>query len=765
MRLPTRLLAARLVVVALPLLAISGAHAFDVTIATGPSSGGNWAGGTFTPIAAGATVNAGEIASRLAAGPVAIVATGSDALTVNAALSWSANTLTLQAGGDIRIDQSMSLTATAGLALAYGLSAVQSQNPFGYFLDSGVSIDLASGGSYATRVGSDGSDVQYTLLTALGSSGSTTGSDLQGMQGNVTGNYALAANIDASASAGWNGGAGFAPVGTSASPFSGRFDGLGHAIDNLRVSLAGIDGVGLFGWANAATLRNIGLGNADIAGRNYVGPLLGRGQGENRIDNAWSSGSVFSNSTNSTQGGAGGLVGWLTGIVSNSHSSATVEATSNAGGLVGRLGDNASDVIASRVTHASASGNVRANVGSGGGLVGLSFGRVDNSHATGNVNGGRSLGGLIGNARMSVYWKNLVSVNLQDLYNINYATGNVTGNQNPHGPGTNANQNGNYIGGLVGEATGGYVSIANSFATGNVSGYNGVGGLLGYVTPSSATGYVPWLYDTYAAGGTVTGNNYVGGLIGQVEGPVVIQQSYAATGLLTATPNDTSTPKVGGIIGYKLNSGSLISIYTAVWNRETTGTDHMSGEDFLGVPEHVTGYMTGADYLATFHTVGAMAAQMRTLEPYYMAGFYGGNPNDGGYSILTDSTASGRDFIENDPSNGRLFNIFRLYEGNTYPLLMAFLTPLEVAANNGVKAYDGTPSSPFGVTYIPANPDPTRLKGTPIVSADGSSVGVHATTVSGLYSDLQQGGYNIQPVPGTLTILPSDELIFVDGFE
>lgn len=272
---------------------------------------------------------------------------------------------------------------------------------------------------------------------------------------------------------------------------------------------------------------------------------------------------------------------------------------------MGRLGDSASDTIACQVTHSSASGNVRANVGSGGGLVGRSAGRVDNSHASGHVNGGRSLGGLIGIAQTSVYWKNLTNINFQDIYNINYATGNVTGNQNPQGAGTYGNQYGNFIGGLVGAVQGGYVTMANSFATGNVSGYVGVGGLVGYVEPNSAPVDSPRLFDTYAAGGTVTGSNYVGGLIGQVEGYVVIQQSYAANGLLTATPDDSLPPRVGGIVGYKEGSGQRISIDSAVWNRETTGTDHMSGEDFLGVPQHIAGYMTGQDYLASFHSIGA----------------------------------------------------------------------------------------------------------------------------------------------------------------
>ena len=48
------------------LLACAQAYAFDVTVIPGPTSGGGWTGSTFTPTAAGATVNAGEVQARLA---------------------------------------------------------------------------------------------------------------------------------------------------------------------------------------------------------------------------------------------------------------------------------------------------------------------------------------------------------------------------------------------------------------------------------------------------------------------------------------------------------------------------------------------------------------------------------------------------------------------------------------------------------------------------------------------------------------------------
>src|SRR5690606_18419298 len=48
----------------------------------------------------------------------------------------------------------------------------------------------------------------YTILTQLGSMGSTTARDLQGIKGSLSGKYALGGNIDASATQGWSEGAG-----------------------------------------------------------------------------------------------------------------------------------------------------------------------------------------------------------------------------------------------------------------------------------------------------------------------------------------------------------------------------------------------------------------------------------------------------------------------------------------------------------------------------------------------------------------------------
>src|SRR5512136_1818987 len=58
--------------------------------------------------------------------------------------------------------------------------------------------------------------------------------DLQAMSNNLTAYYALANDIDASNTTGWNGGQGFEPIGNG-SRFSGGFDGRGYNITGLYI--------------------------------------------------------------------------------------------------------------------------------------------------------------------------------------------------------------------------------------------------------------------------------------------------------------------------------------------------------------------------------------------------------------------------------------------------------------------------------------------------------------------------------------------------
>jgi filamentous hemagglutinin family protein len=208
----------------------------------------------FTVAATGGDITGATLSSQLGGGNITITsssgATGTAGnVNVNDAVTWAANKLTLNAQNDITINANLNGSGTASLALQYGQGSVATGNTSSYSLNNGAQVNLPAGSNFSTLLGSDGVITNYTVITSLGNAGSTTATDLQGINGGLSGNYALGGNIDATSTASWNGGAGFAPIadGTT-SAFSGKFDGLGHTIFGLTINLPSQNNVGLFGY-------------------------------------------------------------------------------------------------------------------------------------------------------------------------------------------------------------------------------------------------------------------------------------------------------------------------------------------------------------------------------------------------------------------------------------------------------------------------------------------------------------------------------------
>ena len=654
---------ARSLAVAL-LLVASSARAYDVTVVSGASSDGSWSGNTWIPTGS-STVSASEIATRLAGGAVTITATGSDTLTVAAGLAWSANTLTIHSGGNVSIDATLNGGGTAGLAVEYGQAAVAAGNSATFIAN--APVNLASTASFSTKLGSDGDVKSYVIISSLGAPGSTTGTDLQGMAGNLAGNYALGTDIDANPTATWNpdgsgGYYGFAPIGTLVAGSTGNFDGLGHVIDGLTIK-RNLNGVALFALKSGNIIANVGLTNTNIQGQAAVGSLAGVTKGATILNAYAEGGSVRASSVN---GEAGGLVssaaasadGTVWSNLIKVHATVDVEAYAQAGGLVG-------NTRATTISDSYATGNVTGQVQSGG-LVGLATGESSlmSVYATGNVTGKRELGGLVG-----------MLSGLNTAVSTAFATGNVTGSPD-----------GLNIGGLVGTMSYNILAIPspfvqNAYATGDVGGGDNVGGLVGSVESSSELLFV-------YSGGHVSGTGSVGGLFGS---------NYSNT------------------------------FYPSVWNVETSGQANAVG----------TGHSAGITGLTT--------AQMKSFSSFVGAGW---NASPSSQFGITDTGGDDRPW--------------RIYEGETYPLLRVFLKPLIVA--EGLPDYDGsaTPlaniaSITVGSVVVPPEADPTHLfydgplsatarqgdtltlTSTKAGSFTADSNGVVA--VSGVYSD--QFGYDI----------------------
>ncbi len=334
--------------------------------------------------------------------------------------------------------------------------------------------------------------------------------DLQNITNKLAGNYVIANDIDASETAGWNGGTGFVPIGDDVNQFTGVLDGKGYTISNLTTQSPKTY-VGLFGYVGVnGTIANVNITNSNPV---YTGPvnsgIIGvlAGGNDGRIIDCYTSGTL------SSRGGLfGGLVGFTgnPGIVSRSSSSVniappdTLDSLCEAGGLVG--------FNTGVISNSHASGGVRGGAGSSGfvwlgGLVGYNSpngfccsGRIsiDRSWASGSVTGTGPgyvyVGGLVGYQASTR--------DSRDYIRGSYATGAVSSTGAFLDGATGA-------GGLIGNSAG---TVFTSYATGSVTSTNGpVGGLVGY----GVTGF----YDqTYATGAVSGPANMTGGLVGRGTG-------------------------------------------------------------------------------------------------------------------------------------------------------------------------------------------------------------------------------------------------------
>ena len=246
------------------------------------------------------------------------------------------------------------------------------------------------------------------------------------------------------------------------SPFSGVFDGDGHAIFGLgRNSTQEYTSGALFGCLTG-TVKGVGLIDPNVGGRllYYTGALVG--------DNHGTVSNCYAHDVNVVGAGwyAGGLVGRNLGTIADCNSTGVVHDRS-AGGLVGRNGGTITGCRSAAVVSADTIA---------GGLVGSNIsGTIANSCSTGTVTGDDRTGGLVGN-------------NYEGTITCCYSSAEVVGNDG--------------VGGLVGENWQGLVT--NCYSAANVKGDRLTGGLVG----DSGGGAITNCYAT----GPTTGRWPVGGI-------------------------------------------------------------------------------------------------------------------------------------------------------------------------------------------------------------------------------------------------------------
>ncbi|GBG01693.1 hypothetical protein AZSI13_10210, partial [Azospira sp. I13] len=205
-----------------------------------------------------ADLNLGNVTIQSANGSVA----GNGDIHVNAPVSWSADTtLALRAQGHVNVNADITATGqNAGLILTG--KTYDYVNVYYPVFNRGAKITL-SGNAATLKMGMEGAEKSFQLIRSV--------ADLQNMSSNLSGYYALADDIDATETATWNSGKGFAPIGSSTAFFKGVFAGLGHTINKLTINRPDAAQVGLFGATNSARISDLGLISPVIAGGNTNG--------------------------------------------------------------------------------------------------------------------------------------------------------------------------------------------------------------------------------------------------------------------------------------------------------------------------------------------------------------------------------------------------------------------------------------------------------------------------------------------------------------
>jgi hypothetical protein len=253
----------------------------------------------------------------------------------------------------------------------------------------------------------------------------------------------------------------------------------------------------------------------------------------------------------------------------------------------------------------------------------------------------------------------------------------------------NADVTGEVVGGLVGRNGG---TVSNSYSSGNVSGEEGAGGLVGFnnndgtVSNSYSTGYVTGsafvgglvglnngTVSNCHATGTVTGNDWVGGLVGAVGaggvGEGTVSNCYA-TGTVSGYGG------VGGLVG-GIEAGNTVS--------DSYSSGNVSGEEGIGglvginigavSNSYSTGNVTGGAYVGGL--VGENEGEGTVNNSFWDTETSGQDSSDGGagkttakmQNIATFSGAGWDIFAVANPSTRNPSYIWNIVNNVTYPFL------------------------------------------------------------------------------------------------
>lgn len=263
---------------------------------------------------------------------------------------------------------------------------------------------------------------------------------LQAINTNLSGNYALRNSIDATGTTNWSDpevdgkNEGFLPIGIhndgkvyettvdgeTKYGFYGNFDGVDYNIFGLTINREDTNNVGLFGVAHDANINNITLVGGSITGGSVVGSVVGAALGNTHITNATNSASVTGNAD------VGGIVGYSGNKISDGD---------NGNINVSDTDSHFTNLINTGAVYSKGESDGKTDtISNTGGLIGYMYnGTLDgNSYNLGDVSGkGYNVGGLVGHAVNSTIGDgtNLVynRLDVEGKYNVGGIVGNMEG--------------------------------------------------------------------------------------------------------------------------------------------------------------------------------------------------------------------------------------------------------------------------------------------------------------------------------------------------
>lgn len=377
--------------------------------------------------------------------------------------------------------------------------------------------------------------------TAQGFTCIYTAQELNSMRSDLTGKYILMNDIDLSSWGNWE------SVGhwDTDTGFSGVFDGNGYSIKNMKVDKQVpdeyIDAVGLFGWVQNATIKNVVLDKPYIrftAGTNDdyifgVGGLIGSSKNTTIENIRVKDLSILSDNQNIWSEFIGGIVGDAKEtVIKNVMVNGEIVGTDFIGGIAGMLTD----------------------------------GHLENAYADINITGNEIMGGILGELYNSgTFINGRANTTIKTIKQTTWGE-------------ADEQENGGLIGTVLLRYIESDILITNSCATGEVEGINSIGGFIGDVLDQSSwynlPNYVKVDIKNSFSLVNVKGSKSVGGFIGynnittySGSGKITsnIENVYSA-GKVTVVPDKNSvTSDVNGFIGY-VGEPSTVSFTNAYWD-------------------------------------------------------------------------------------------------------------------------------------------------------------------------------------------------------